>query len=126
MKPIQSAHLFGLALILALGCGRADDSALLQSSADALLCGSSSCDGRAPSETRSSAAGPSGASSTISDAGSCYSDAECDDGWECEHEHGQSYCKPRGGDEDRYRVADAGTDAALDCEDDDDCAYGER
>ena len=45
----------------------------------------------------------------------CESDLDCPSGEECEFEHGGSFCKPHGGDNDND-----GCDGYDDCGDDDD------
>jgi len=50
----------------------------------------------------------------------CGSDLDCPNGEECEFEHGGSFCKPHGGDDN----GDGG--GAMDCESDLDCPNGEE
>lgn len=51
----------------------------------------------------------------------CESDLDCPEGEECELEHGESFCKPHGGDHDG-----AGGAGVMDCESDLDCLEGEE
>ena len=51
----------------------------------------------------------------------CESDLDCPEGEECELEHGESFCKPHGGDDNG-----AGGAGVMDCESDLDCLEGEE
>ncbi|MBW1757466.1 MAG: hypothetical protein JRJ80_15000 [Deltaproteobacteria bacterium] len=62
----------------------------------------------------------------------CDSDLDCPQGEECELEHGESFCKPHGGDDngdggDNGGGGDNGDGGgALDCDSDVDCPNGEE
>jgi len=62
--------------------------------------------------------GSSGAGGT---GAACESDLDCPQGEECELEHGGSFCKPHGGDDNG-----AGGAGVMDCESDLDCLQGEE
>lgn len=81
--------------------------------------------------TRSSSDGDGGATF-------CESDFDCPAGQECEHEHGESFCKPHGGDDGEddgsggsagsggSGGSGAGQGSGLDCSSDADCPPGEE
>lgn len=61
---------------------------------------------------------------------SCSTDTDCPGGQECEEEHGESFCKPHGGDDGGGASggddAGAGGAASFECASDADCPNGEE
>ena len=65
---------------------------------------------------------------SASDPIACATNADCPDGLECEQEHGESFCKPHGGDDGGQGGQGAGAvgggDTAAECQIDQDCPAG--
>lgn len=59
-------------------------------------------------------------------ASACESDLDCPQGEECEFEHGESFCKPHGGDGAGGNGDGGGDGGVMDCESDLDCSQGEE